>query len=541
MSEQPPAGSENGQPLPPAVGEILPPESQLQARMQAEYLDERAASWAAGENGFWRSQFQTETRYFQDGMRADLGASAPSMRRTRIRTAAELGIDEVNAFADIRVGEYATKLGDVEISLIGEDDKGPVREHWFKPDGQLPRSDLVEAELPGDEVVKELIDAIGQKKLEFMSTSSVGFQEDPELLAVLANHSIPSAGHVRKYQKIHNAQALQTIYDKLEPVMPGDAESLPAFAPGIYYNAENQVDKVVLPNGSLGPYHYVLKPENPADQTSLMEGKYKVGYVVDPSKFAMEIGNNRYKESPAFIFSPDAAAICSSFEQAGLKPTSALMSILKGKEDDRYGHAFSHLTFALCEIVNRGNEDLAKMFDGESLADIESDIRKLQSDELTPSGAKIVIDLLRGIANRSDQSQLPPSINQSKTKKIGSMCKDAESYYAGAAELHQLLEVEPDNVPMLHKTHGQHTYMLRQPTLFNGVELPAGTIMAQMSDGWAAGRVSAYALAAKEANPVQAAIRVYGAQMEETFGETNRKGNMRNFINVCEKIEVDAA
>lgn len=542
MSEQPVAGQENGQPLPAAAGEILPPHNNLQAQLQTEYLDAKAAQWARQESSFWGYNFQTETRFLKDGIRADLGATTPSMRRSRIRTANEIGLEDTNAFANVRVGKYATSIGEVQIDLIGGDGRGPVREHWLNADEDMPKPELEAAELPGDEVVREVMGSISEGQLEFMSQTTVGFKDDPELLAVVANHSVRNAGlRGNGYKKIDNASSLQAIYDKLEPILPGDAESLPAFTPGLYYNADNQLEKIVLPTESFSPYHYVLKPENPAEQTSLTEGQYHLGYVVDPSKYAMEVGNNRINEAPAFIFGPDAAALCGAFEQAGLTPADGLKKIMKGEVEDRYGHAYSHLSFELCEIVNRGNEGLTKLFEGESVQAIEASLRNLQVDEQTPGGAKIIMGLLTGIANRTGASELPVSEAQAKEKKILDMCKDVESYYAGATMQNKLFEVEENSVPLLHKTHGKDTYMLRRPTMFNGVELPAGTVMAQLTDGWAAGRVSAYAVATQEDDPLAAAIRVYGAQMEETLGQSYRDENTRNFISVSRKLKAQTA
>lgn len=128
----------------------------------------------------------------------------------------------------------------------------------------------------------------------------------------------------------------------------------------------------------------------------------------------------------------------------------------------------------------------------------------------------IVQEVINRTANTTD-SELPVTLSEVKIE--GGSCFDVTTYYVGSAAYYgktsrtpKLRQIKPHGVPMLEKTHGNHTFMLLKPTKFNGVNLPKGTLMQQGDDnGWAMLRLTPFCFD----NPIDR--QATGSEMAKTI------------------------
>ena len=266
-------------------------------------------------------------------------------------------------------------------------------------------------------------------------------------------------------------------------------------------------------------------------------GNYTFSVRQNPAGWYLETANQSPEaKAVPFIETECAEQLCAVLDQAGLMLHPDLQAeIMNPADADRYGSIYTQLSREVAKWVNHPEKtQISKLvvpadgefygtallkdgvaniryraqdyasrsdYDREPTEDTESVARQRwesTTHEVTSESAAALLCLIDQSLTRAKTTELAsqlPVTKQSIMFRDGA-CFDVLGYYFGASQEpfagKGLQQVSVNEVPLLEKTLGSHTFMTLQSMTFNGVELPKGALLAQQSDGWAFLRLTAF-------------------------------------------------
>lgn len=255
-------------------------------------------------------------------------------------------------------------------------------------------------------------------------------------------------------------------------------------------------------------------------------GTFQYAITRNPDDFYPELANQSPEYSVPFVETECAQQINDWLDANDLMFSPAVQrTIMDTKEADRFGSVYTQLSREVAKWVNQpsrtavsnlfckrepsllGKKLIEKNYgmddyvDEESLTDesyIKQQLTKIDFSNFGESAAVLMGMVNQAVNRETFQSQL--KVTDKNIKIRDGACFDVISYYLGGAydELglngQASSQVEISGVSMLEKFTGAHTFLLQEPTLFNGVTLPKGSLMAKQDDGgWAFLRLTAFA------------------------------------------------
>lgn len=234
----------------------------------------------------------------------------------------------------------------------------------------------------------------------------------------------------------------------------------------------------------------------------------------DPASLYWEVANQtpEVTEIP-FIETQCGKELCKVLDSKGLKFSHDLEAeIVRPGQAERYGGVYTQLTREIAKWIDDPEKlALSKLvvpseskntyLEPEEEDELETKTRQLwlsNKQEIEGEAAQVITSLIDQLLSRdpqlAQQSDLP--VTQEKTKIRDGACFDVFGYYlgAGASYSKPLTEInEGNNVRLLEKTLGSHTYMTVDPITFNGISLPKGSLFSRAKDGgWALLRLTPF-------------------------------------------------
>lgn len=197
-------------------------------------------------------------------------------------------------------------------------------------------------------------------------------------------------------------------------------------------------------------------------------------------------------EHASYIRTESAKSLIGAFDSAGLKLSWEAEAELTRERDKRYGNAYAWMSRELAKGIS-GREQALLELPEEVWSDEKQDYIQPQLDvtdlEYTgEQGSDVLIAIIKNMHERhlDEQglpiSELPVSTENGGVKTYG--CKDVESYFMQARSMpDKLSTVDVNGKKFWHKTHGGPTYLSLQSVVYNGVELPPGSVFRQTEDG----------------------------------------------------------
>ena len=222
--------------------------------------------------------------------------------------------------------------------------------------------------------------------------------------------------------------------------------------------------------------------------------------------------------------------------------------IMKPGSADRYGSVYTQITRELAKWINdpsrfklselivpydesfsgrnlrgQGGSDGYDYHPNAETENREEDARKLWTQANTQptssEAANTLINLVNGVLERQQNKDFSSDLAVTKTQiriKDGA-CFDVLNYYLGAANNVDLNPnylskfVAENNVKLLKKTMGSHTFLSTDPIVFNGVKLPKGALFTKTDDGWALLRLTPFSF--DQANDQKA----FGTEIDKAY------------------------
>lgn len=261
----------------------------------------------------------------------------------------------------------------------------------------------------------------------------------------------------------------------------------------------------------------------------------RVSFAGDRAYWYQERANQVQVQSEAFLETKCAEEFLGALDAAGLMPHPRYQNeMIRIGDAERGGAVYTQISREIAKWVNRdqrrqlsnlfvrfdtrthakGKSEYGNFFESEG---IQRDLEYERTDEETEAEEAAIKQRLLAIdesafseptkllfrlakqsilknADRSGISELP--VTKSDIRVGDGACFDVAAYYIGAAGSgwqNKLKSVTVNGVNILEKTHGSHTFMLQEPAVLNGVELPKGTLMQQGDDGgWAMLRLTPF-------------------------------------------------
>ncbi len=239
-----------------------------------------------------------------------------------------------------------------------------------------------------------------------------------------------------------------------------------------------------------------------------------------PEQNYVEKANQSVEYSPAFIDTKCASELADLMAQQKMMFNPALQKeMLRMGDADRYGSAYTQMTREIAKWVNRpGRLAVSNLFvpydekfsgvnivdsylpgqtylgahdevDKFGMSSVEEKAREAIM-QIDASGAseptRLLIEMAQQAVGRTAyDSDLP--VSKVDVSMQLHACFDVASYYIGGSLMPKRMDgvavKKEKGVPMLEKTYGGETSMLLEPTLFNGVVLPKGSLMAKIEPG----------------------------------------------------------
>lgn len=258
-------------------------------------------------------------------------------------------------------------------------------------------------------------------------------------------------------------------------------------------------------------------------------GGMTISFAADPLYGYTERANQAlHVESAPFLETKCAEELLGALDSVGLMPHPNFQNeMIRVGEADRYGGVYTQMSREIAKWVDRDERrrvrNLFVPYNPETHAkgkSYESDMAQQQLDynrteqEIAAEEAFVREQLLRidesnmsepakllfrlakqsimRDASREGVPELP--VTSSDVSIENGACFDVAGYYLGATAMPgELKKVQVGNAQLLEKTYGSHTFMLQQPAILNGVELPLGTLMTRGEDGgWAMQRLTPF-------------------------------------------------
>lgn len=325
---------------------------------------------------------------------------------------------------------------------------------------------------------------------------SLVFLQDIQL-----SSSIRVANQLRDGQSISEIinQQLDSIPDYLATTQQTETETI--------YTWGEELKQYLIVDKISGNWRYALR-SNPEE------------------KYLEEANQSSAKEIP-FIDTECAKQMLDWMSEEGIMFAPSMQrEIMRVGQADRYGSIYTQISREIAKWVNRPERSTTNLFvamdeefHGTKLLDkdprayenivrekgyenqekvIES-LRNIDLDRFDPAARTIMSLVKQSLTRESLDSQLP--VTKENISITDGACFDVLVYYMASADgpKGDIYNIEVDGVPMLEKKHGRHTFMLLEETMFNGVKLPKGSLMARASDsGWAFLRLTPLSLDSEE-------------------------------------------
>ncbi len=343
---------------------------------------------------------------------------------------------------------------------------------------------------------QELYDALNvDQPVAYSSATFEWVSEADDIMSIMGQADI----HVSESDSpaMQRAKFIEALY-----ALPAHYanETIPAGASraGAYFDENGNLQKVLIPTMKPGVY-YGLQSADPKLPGDLTEIPLHIGVEVHADETYSFNGDTR---GIPFVETETAGQLLDSFAAAGLGLSDELRGIItETKITKLFGHGFATLTREIAKLVNDPQRGLDRLFQSAN-GDITGSIRELQ--QVNDPAARIVIDLLKGIVDRSAAPQDVPelAVSSHRINMRNGSCKDMEVYLANGNIQ------SADGTQFLRSKYSRPTVMTLEPTSLNGVLLPAGTLLAVEDDGYLMMRITAYGLdddTASEAFGVQEA------------------------------------
>lgn len=277
---------------------------------------------------------------------------------------------------------------------------------------------------------------------------------------------------------------------------------------------------------------------------NVQSGQAALELHVDACDNYAERANQSSEVATPFIDTACAAEITHILAENGLKFSDKITKeITRIGGADTFGSVYTQLSREVAKWVNREDRiNITNLFlpqnhpeykpgqdsqyytegcvDKEKIAKVLMDLDYPSYGEPT----SILFDLIKEALlarHKTRDSQLP--VTNLDINISDDACFDVTSFYLqGAAHGSRsvgVLPYEENGVPMLAKSYGGKTHLLLKPTLFNGVNLPKGSLMKkQKDDTWAFLRLTSFTFDTKEGEQVfEAEIKKAVLKYEKAF------------------------
>lgn len=471
----------------------------------------------------------------------DTGLGSPGMRETlgfldsRYSEGQEPLLDSIRKLkteddgVEVAVGEGVdivfTRLSETMIShefRVEEAVPLPVREQTLVDlDAEAREQSAIHAD-----VIDELREELAAGSAEAYTQRSFDLDEDLNLILEWVGSSARGMGGSRlpnAQPAVLKAALLERIY-ALPAHYGGELEEGESAA-GLYFDEHGLLEKVLLSTETPGVY-MALRGEGGVPQRQELgeTSSVELGFEIDFEelyKTERDYNNNKYEDVQPFIETPAAEALLSSFDMAGLELSEHLRNAFAEVDiEKRYGHAYSEITRELAKAVSDTERGLQGFFEGDS-TEVAERVRAL-----VPSGheaADVAMLMMKDIVERGVTepilTELPVSDQRVNLRDGG--CKDAE-VYIDQGELMPPVDGEPQ---LLRSSYSRPSAMSLQPTVINGVRLPAGTLFAIEDDGYVMMRLTSFSF-----DPEQA-LEAFGPQEAENLANGRmRLGRGRSLV-----------
>ena len=357
----------------------------------------------------------------------------------------------------------------------------------------------------------EVANALSQGETEAYSTINFNFTDNiPELTNLLDQSELRVASHYdAPSEKKRGQQTIEKLY-ALPAHYSGELPATDAHRSqeGIYFDEQGNITKILIADQRPGIY-YGLKPmEIKSGDIDELDFQFGVELVIPEMYAELDYNGVWHENAIPFIETPTTAQLIDAFEGADLSLTDSVNDSLAevGTLKKRYGHGYAELTRTVAKLVNDKARKLDSMFN-----DADGAARKIAAlPTVSDPAAQAVIAMLRDVISRDAHDvypelvELPTSAARIEIRDGG--CKDAEVYIADGTEV----TPASDGTPLLLKsTYARPSAITLQPTVLNGVRLPAGALLAIEADGYELMRLTGYSFDQQEASVV------FGAQDAE--------------------------
>jgi hypothetical protein len=270
-------------------------------------------------------------------------------------------------------------------------------------------------------------------------------------------------------------------------------------------------------------------------------GDFKLSIEGNPDDYYVEHASTSNVKAIPFVETECAQELCDLLDSLNLMfhPKFQALMLNSSDKEMRYGGVYTEISREIAMMVNRPDNlnissiivpkndkfTPAQLIEGHynpqnikynyevfeqqqagDGVDVEQDVRNSLSGltaNYTGESAATIVGLISQLLDRADSgaidSELPVS-DQDVSMRDGS-CFDVFFYYIGAINQNhmasqsvELKKVKVNDVAMLEKTYGKHTFLTTQPVRFNGVNLPKGSLMANDGNGgWVFSRLTPFA------------------------------------------------
>jgi hypothetical protein len=234
-------------------------------------------------------------------------------------------------------------------------------------------------------------------------------------------------------------------------------------------------------------------------------GRMAISFATDPQYWYAERANNaRDIESVPFIETRCAEEFFDAIDKAGLVLQPRYMDeMVRVGEAERFGGVYTQMSREIAKWVDSDERrEVGNLFvlpegtvdtQDAALTAIEEQLFSIDESAMAEP-AKLLFRLMKQSITRDarDLPELP--VTRSYIHIEYGACFDVASYYLGAADFAGKLQaIQVGDVSMLEKTYGSHTFLLQEPAVLNGVELPKGTLVNRGEDGgWAMQRLTPF-------------------------------------------------
>lgn len=242
---------------------------------------------------------------------------------------------------------------------------------------------------------------------------------------------------------------------------------------------------------------------------NVQTGQAAIEVRVDTREYYTERANRSAELATPFIDTACAAEIAQILTDNGLKFSDDIsQEITRIGEADRFGSVYTQLSREVAKWVNNEEHiNITKLFlpqntqyyfedlvDKEKIANVLIDLDCSSYSEPTAILFGLIKEALLA-RNTTRDSKL--SVTKACIIIRDDACFDVTSYHIKGAALPAsqdgVVPYEEEGVPMLAQSYGAITYLLLKPTLFNGVNLPKGSLMKKLPDDtWAFLRLTSF-------------------------------------------------